>query len=105
MDVTNLSPAPWEADKDFQLWSEVTEAVVWDQDAADFTALARNAFDVMIRRGWSAHRLDDSRWAVMPYDFVRLGLAHVVANDPYTALVEADKWYIANIEAKQEVSR
>jgi hypothetical protein len=68
-----------------------------------FAALARNAFDVMMRRGWWAVPMavpfDHSRWCVdseedLPWKskdgIIQEGF---VWPDPYTALVEADKWY------------
>lgn len=71
---------------------------------AEFYLLARQAFDVMMRRGWYAYPallVGSQAWRVaglsMPDDreMDRLGLFF---SDPFTALVEADKWYALNIE-------
>jgi len=60
-----------------------------------FIVLARNAFDVMMRRGWSVRKDLDGEWFCM--ESSRDGLA-IKAKDPFTALVEADRWYKANVE-------
>ena len=67
-----------------------------------FVALARNAFDVMMRRGWCAIPWEGG-WTVWAKEFDnadwregRVGVQ--VRSDPFTALVEADKWYKANVE-------
>lgn len=70
----------------------------------EFICLARNAFDVMMRRGWGVERFiapDGSfQWSVESN-----GVRNIVGgttiwsnSDPFTALVEADKWYRENIE-------
>jgi hypothetical protein len=70
-------------------------------DAA-FIALARNAFDVMMRRGWGIFRLKDETWRVQ--DEFSLWLWNdgrfFDGPDPFTALVEADRWYRENVEGK-----
>ena len=69
-----------------------------------FIALARNAFDVMQRRGWWVVSAGDHpyHWRVrtkeghdMPFDFVALDHGGYFS-DPFEALVEADKWYREN---------
>ncbi len=65
------------------------------------TALARNALDVMLRRGWYARR-DGQGWFVdlwgledvLPAKWDHLG----ISDDPFTALVKADRWYRENVE-------
>src|SRR3990167_1977561 len=74
----------------------------------EFIALARNAFDVMLRRGWSpvASPLENEGWRVdmndgtyFAYDADRNGAQHPAQwPDPFTALVEADAWWEANVE-------
>ncbi len=61
---------------------------------AEFIALARNAFDVMLRRGWGVERVWDNdlrvyRWYIVTDAprALREGFA-----DPFTALVKADEW-------------
>lgn len=71
---------------------------------AEFIALARNAFDVMMRRGWEVHHIRVGQWGV-PYvmhegefrAWLKLD-PKALAADPFTALVEADRWYRENIE-------
>ena len=82
---------------------EVSGAValaITSQDDAEFIALARNAFDVMMRRGWWASfdgGLHPEKWSVhgKGSGFLRDQKMH---DDPFTALVEADKWYKENIK-------
>lgn len=71
--------------------------------------VARAAFDVMMRRGWtvSCLSLDDEPknfWVVrmlagfdMPLRFLTLSHGGRFP-DPFTALVEARKWYRENVE-------
>jgi hypothetical protein len=85
MDLSKLSPAPWNCG-DERGHNETEDY---------FIALARNAFDVMMRRWWYAQPEDDG-WSV-----VGSGFSEVIESrhaDPFTALVEADKWYKENVE-------
>ncbi len=74
----------------------------WLPDDAEFYVLARNAFDVMMRRGWFVV----PNYCNRPGTFwrVKTGLAGDLEiewrewPDPFTALVEADAWYKANVE-------
>ena len=72
------------------------------KDDAEFFALARNAFDVMMRRGWSPRReWAKGRWFVpqivgaAKFDtilaFEKAG-GILYYDNPFTALVESDKW-------------
>lgn len=74
---------------------------------AEFIALARNAFDVMMRRGWYAYPVSVETWQVemcgISNDDRRQWMALGEHADPFTALVEADKWYKENVE-KSDVS-
>jgi hypothetical protein len=118
IDPPKMTPAPWKsifhgfidpskpwrvADAD----GDTVSLFVSETDANQ-CALARNAFDVMMRRGWefrtvpglgfcatstTGHCVDEI-WRIdgnnpMPKRFWP---------DPFTALVEADKWYRHNIE-------
>lgn len=103
IDLTKLSPAPWEAivvdsedgSYDIEDPRHVEVGNVNGKTDAEFIALARNAFDVQVRRGWFA----------VPKYFNRPGTFWIVRTsipncaiewkewpDPFTALVEADRW-------------
>jgi hypothetical protein len=85
------------------------------QSDAEFAARARNAFDVMVRRGWYAERFSllggGFAWRIpmdVANDMVRQHGANACDfkswaslrkfDDPFAALVEADKWYRDNVE-------
>lgn len=78
-----------------------------DEDAKRAT-VAFQALDVMMRRQWFPIPGIDGRWRVAakgvmdnPYDHGGFLLHDCPSfQDPYTALVEADKWYRENIERK-----
>ncbi len=104
MDLSKLSPAPWQVeqfDRGPSLTSgppdDASERFALDDpmERADmeFAALARNAFDVMLRRGWGPTRDITGKWGVEEY---WCSLPH--QPDPFTALVEADKWHKENFE-------
>jgi hypothetical protein len=109
MDASKLSPAPWHVKGPWSngLFDVVADApdygrspaINLDAVDAEFIALARNAFDVMMRRGWWAARLKDGKWRVSTFCAIhgesafRKFLVHQMCDDPFTALVEADKWY------------
>ncbi len=60
----------------------------------EFQVLARAAFDVMMRRGWSPERMGDT-WIVNDEDgraFCYPSEVMIRWPDPFTALVEADRW-------------
>ena len=88
---------------------EGDHCVYFDPDFAEFVAIARAAFDVMMRRKWEPQAWlegGQSSWGVdssekeMPYD-----LCDMRWPDPFTALVEADKWYKENVEEGQDEGR
>lgn len=67
----------------------------------EFIALARNAFDVMVNRGWGVRRWHGHEsWVVLNNQELGIDPSPIVddegmpfnAFDPFTALVEADKW-------------
>lgn len=69
---------------------------------AEFIAIARNAFDVMMRRGWSPLKSRNG-WRVDQDDgtyfaFGKDGVEPAEWADPFTALVAADAWYRENVE-------
>jgi hypothetical protein len=98
MDLSKLTPNLWT----YQLHGPDRE----------FVEFAAKAFDVMMRRGWSAISpgpLDDGEWWIGNIDIVGRGVKQGVNgpllgmqkwHDPFTALVEADKWYRENVETK-----
>ena len=73
------------------------------QEDADFHQLARAAFDVMMRRHWQAELWlaegevwgVDSAVAELPFELFEMRWP-----DPFTALVEADRWYRENVERR-----
>jgi hypothetical protein len=109
MDVSKLAPAPWRVTGDAAGLPFIVYPCPADEGCADgclriekhleFIALARNAFDVMMRRGWTPRKTGefwtagdlwhshDAVWYVGPW------------GDPFTALVEADKWYKERVES------
>ena len=77
------------------------------KEDAEFIALARNAFDVMMRRGWGvskARYAGEFGWVVWErrrIEAIGEGMALIhgkVYDDPFTALVEADRWYRGHME-------
>lgn len=73
---------------------------------AEFYVAAREAFDVMVRRGWGPQMTADG-WTVR--DFPRKHVTEGVKTfrewairqswpDPFSALIEADRWYTANVD-------
>jgi hypothetical protein len=112
MDLEKLTPAPWgvaDDGPDHCVCHFASEDTSWplferwdgrpDRTDADFIALARNAFDVMMRRGWHASRCS-TEYGWIACGAGLLGTERPYADDPFTALVEADAWYKANIEEK-----
>ena len=65
-------------------------------DDAEFIVLARNAFDIMMRRGWWAQKRGEG-WAVYN-NWIPLPSDPLTWPDPFTALVSADKWYRKHVE-------
>ena len=122
-----ITPAPWEAHTEHDdpiaapwvgiagdpicglYWlcheqtKDATDAMVAQVEAnAEFIALARNAFDVMMRRGWTACRSSSGEWyATWPDPDTVFAFGNATGNsypDPFTAIVEADRWYRENVE-------
>lgn len=108
----DLMPGIWarNGNVDFKI------ADVRNEDDAELFALARNAFDIQMRRGWfaspwwqqefngqkinSGWGLDKSLWENHRYKpWVRF-CEDMIYDDPFTALVEADAWFKANVENK-----
>lgn len=106
-DASKLSPAPW-ATVGTEIGSTAVNAngniidVHGDESSdSSFIVLARNAFDVMLRRyEWrirSCTAGDYSIWWEV-YDENDRHVAGGRWPDPFTAIVEADKWYRENVE-------
>ena len=102
MDVKRLTLAPWLVDN----WDEVTFKWLLSPNGRsdrEFIAMARNAFDVMMRRGWYCHPTSKG-WIC--YEDEKTGpgrmtddggCSHALNDmkafsDPFTALVAADEW-------------
>ena len=60
-------------------------------------ALGRKALDVMLRRGWQPLRYDDG-WGIAFHRPMPTRLTWLRWPDPFTALVESDRWYRENVE-------
>ncbi len=103
IDLSKLSPAPWTANSFGEVYDpEGRVADCGFVEDAEFIALARNAFDVMMRRGWIPTRWlsVSGKWGVFTDtgDGVPLELQKWPDDawpDPFTALVEADRWLTA----------
>jgi hypothetical protein len=130
MDLSKLSPAPWRilessdkeenpcllaADNSWLTCGVHSDSCINGLDNAEFIAVARNAFDVMTRRGWHAEKCSESDdWVVLKSlwggDDALERLCNdewqkaAYASDPFTALVEADKWYRENVESKGKIT-
>jgi hypothetical protein len=117
IDLSKLTPAPWVAEIDNDNRDAevalvygpypkgdpclVVAGVFEDLTDGEFIALARNAFDVMMRRGWFPKRADISRkWFVLRLSDSFQHAHRWCADDPFTALVEADEWYKENVEGR-----
>lgn len=95
-DLSKLTPAPW-VTAPFKTDRE-SGCTYLDLTDAIFIALARNAFDVMQRRGWGVSRLENGRWVIENPD--RRGWVFIndrnwifaTLIEAYEGLVEADKW-------------
>lgn len=108
IDLTKLTPAPWKHVSGNEASFSAVESgdgmfvVLWQPNQYDleFIALARNAFDVMMRRGWGIV-LFPSGWTIAIKDvsesFIMNKFRGMRWPDPFTALVEADAWYMKNI--------
>lgn len=76
-----------------------------DLNEAEFIALAGRAFDVMMRRGWGVAHFPCKRNKVGVWMAIECQDGPIIENvstgwpDPFTALVEADRWYKENVES------
>ena len=119
--MNKLTPAPWFIGSDGSRVYVLDNAITLDSEGrvascfqtgdAEFIALARNAFDVMMRRGWVLYMDGGGHWIACERSD-KEGIVHGpiikrdgevcwydgLYSDPFTALVEADKWYRENVE-------
>ena len=103
-DPSKLTPLPWKANfVDGTIDYANLEVIDFNDTDLEFIAIARNAFDVATRRGWGVARTHNGLWFVpaisMELEIRGNGL---FLTDPFTALVEADRWYREHVEAKHE---
>ena len=124
MDLSKLTPAPWfvgknrdahtvrslvdmEGEEPVGKSESFTVANCWSGTHAtrlklsvtnaEFIALARNAFDIMLRLLWNTQELD-GYWIVFGRTCplkVHQWSETQHFTDPFTALVESEKWYAA----------
>ncbi|HYE77641.1 MAG TPA: hypothetical protein VEI97_06620 [bacterium] len=110
MDLSKLSPTPWvvlypghsivleQAGGVHVAWFQTDDGPSLNRAEheanANFCALARNAFEVMMRRQWNPIPQVDKTWGIQNYETTYpKGLGGMGWPDPFTALVEADKYY------------
>lgn len=118
MDLSKLTPAPWTykfsgtCKYPYSVFGPLSSDgsgtsvtnTPWTHPSAkvdmEFIALARNAFDVMMRRGWWAEKFSSGKWR-LSFNCRGCGLGRYSDHhydDPFTALVEADRWFKENME-------
>lgn len=113
LDLSKLTPATWFCEKEptkIILSSSDVQRIAWvfdnafDENHTEFIALARNAFNIMMRRGWRLvngvqHGVDGLFWAAQgPFDHHEIGVDGKWHSDPFTALIEADRWFSEHVE-------
>ena len=119
MDLSKLTPAPWRyvpGDDGGCVSNNAGYPLLLSEDNdnavdAEFAALARNAFEVMMRRGWQPWLLN-GRWHVSSQRQGFIGRwkhcggdgLPISASDPFTALVEADQWYTEHVEEEKTLA-
>jgi hypothetical protein len=115
MDLSKLTPAPWIHDlpgcvghvypeggmRVIAVPGYPSKAQPIDLADAEFIALARNAFDVMARRGWGVVQRSSGWFAAIPGSEPMVEFRKMRFPDPFTALVESDKWYRENVEGER----
>ena len=108
MDLSKLTPAPWFMELEqtkIILSSASVQRIAWvfDENHTEFMALARNAFEIMMRRGWHAKQESDGLWrAWSQHEREKPVLICILSKpDPFTAIVEAESWHVTNGEADQ----
>ena len=101
MNLDKLTPAPWKlfGHEKTVLYVCGPETVVvaeldgLKRDDTEFICLARNAFAVMMRRGWYAVP-DSEKWFIFGEGSSVLSAAGIYGPwpDPFTAMIETDRW-------------
>lgn len=119
IDLTHLDPAPWQAIPG-DGGGAVTDAegfaillpaaggtnVRQAEAALAFAALARNAYDVIIRRNWLPQKRVSGQWMVEDERgnlLYREDGSRIIADCPFAALVEADRYFAENVEKKSSL--
>lgn len=123
IDLEKLTAFPWDSVRGQQAGSSppaayflmrgprVVVAKFKTEEDCDFAAMASKACEVMVRRGWTVKSwipgsqdgkakrrfgvVDENWFWIHGDDYWRQS-----RHDPFTALVEADKWYRDNVEQK-----
>lgn len=104
MDPSKLTPAESWCPENWDAFTLTWLRSDRGRNDLEFLKLARAAFDVQMRRGWSVDQIrpdgpwmvSGPAWAADPKD--REVIGHVVHKDPFTALVEADRFYREHVE-------
>lgn len=103
-DFIVITAEPWQSRYDGQTWYIPGVLSGCDEATAKVVVLLQNAFRIVMRRGWNANRWNDGKFHLGlctatikgPQEF----LTWIAANgfdDPATCVVEAEKWYVANV--------
>lgn len=107
IDLSKLTQAPWHTAECYGDYNRVLSGYLdipdigagkLDREDAEFIILARNAFDVLMRhKTWQPFWIFDDVWIVKSNGTVVTPPGDAFEwSDPFTALVEADKWYKEN---------
>lgn len=112
LDLSRLPAAPWNALKGAinhpsgfpMLLAETDEP--GDLAALEFAAMARGALEIQMRRKWTSS-FDFDGWCVIDDECCLIMTNKTLENpegeskcwpDPITALIEAEKWWVANVK-------
>lgn len=103
--LQRLPAAPWYIDPEGALRDATKEMVHGTPDVLEFAVLARNALEVMQRRGWWPMPYKGQWYAAMdsgddisipvqrkPNWPAPLDESGCLYSDPFTALIKADRW-------------
>lgn len=112
LDIEKLSPAPWHVEDYPSSWPSITSGPADDASERHsiddpmepwdmvMCAMARNFLEITMRRGWGVVRFQ-SGWAIAFPDMeIPNRLRHMRWPDPFTAAIEAEKWWVENMETK-----
>lgn len=119
IDLTKLTPAPWFVNEWDRLVVSKERSIIDELRVADagsnapktdmeFIAMARNAFGIMMRRGWISKLDCHGKWIVSNKEMAEATVdipddeyPNRFCDNPFTALVESDKWYREHVENKE----